>query len=134
MTVWGKSEKFRAAWQEGRHAGPGAGRPGGRAGHAGRGTGPARQKPGVAPGRDREASVLARLHLASGPVSAGPSGAWAGLPGVVPGRPAQGPVCREPRQQEKHVYENGDIFCIRTPFLMILGSLESQQQALHYYA
>ena len=31
-------------------------------------------------------------------------------------------------------YENDDIFCIRTPFSMILGSLESQQQALQHYA
>ena len=40
----------------------------------------------------------------------------------------------ETGRQEKWSYENGDIFCIRTPFLMILGSLESQQQAIHYYA
>ena len=32
------------------------------------------------------------------------------------------------------LHEKRDIFRIRTPFSMILGSLESQQQALHYYA
>ena len=65
-------------------------------------------------------------------------------PGVVPGRlvgePARRAWRRASRQKPgetptgKQVYENGDIFCIRTPFLMILGSLESQQQALHYCA
>jgi hypothetical protein len=30
----------------------------------------------------------------------------------------------------KHQYENGCNFCIRTPFLMILGSLESPQRPL----
>ena len=65
-------------------------------------------------------------------------------PGVVPGslvgEPARRAWRRASRQKPgetptgKQIYENGDIFCIRTPFFMILGSLESQQQALHYYA
>ena len=31
-------------------------------------------------------------------------------------------------------YENFNNFCIRTPFLMILGSLESQRRALQHHA
>jgi hypothetical protein len=35
--------------------------------------------------------------------------------------------------EQKLQYENGDNFFIRTPFLMILGSLESPQQALQLH-
>jgi hypothetical protein len=34
------------------------------------------------------------------------------------------------RPKSKHQHENGDNFCIQTSFLMILGSLESQQRSL----
>jgi hypothetical protein len=33
----------------------------------------------------------------------------------------------------KHQHENSDNFCIRTPFLMKLGSLESPQRALQLH-
>jgi hypothetical protein len=35
--------------------------------------------------------------------------------------------------EQKLQYENGDNFFIRTPFSMILGSLESPQQALQLH-
>jgi hypothetical protein len=41
-----------------------------------------------------------------------------------------GALGRNFRPGRKHQYENGCNFCIRTPFSMILGSLESPQRAL----
>ena len=53
-------------------------------------------------------------------------------PGVVPGGPVGRPVT--PGQQENMFYQNRDNFCVRTSISMILGLLESEQQALQLYA
>ena len=88
----------------------------------------------MAPGVTGSSLLSARLARAPEPVAVGPpgetpgpTGPGAGRAGGAAGRPGASPT-------EKQVYENGDIFCIRTPFFMILGSLESQQRALQIYA
>ena len=67
------------------------------------------------------------------PVYAGPSGEEAGAAGRGAGW--AGGTAGRPRASPtgKHVYENSDIFCVRTPISMILGLLESEQQALQLY-
>ena len=59
--------------------------------------------------------------------TAGAAGRGAGWAGGAAGRPGASPT-------GKHVYKNSDIFCVRTPILMILDLLESEQQALQLYA
>jgi hypothetical protein len=54
----------------------------------------------------------------------------AGFPGLESGPAGPG---AELSTKKKHQHENGHNFCIRTPFSMNLGSLESPQRALHLH-
>jgi hypothetical protein len=55
----------------------------------------------------------------------------AGFPGLESGPGGPG---AELSAKKKHQHENGHNFCIRTPFSMNLGSLESPQRAIHLHS
>ena len=102
---------------------PGLGRPGGQ-------PPPRAAWPGPARGPASQLSCLLKFCQKHGWKNrARYSGAWAGTSGG-PTEPEFPPH----RKLQKTQYENGHIFCIRTPFSMILGSLESQRKALQDHA
>ena len=74
------------------------------------------------PTREKNAKDLAKKTQMK--IWAGISSASAGTSGGRNFRPP-GRNFRPTEKQQKLQYENGHIFCIRTPFSMILGSLES---------
>ena len=99
-------------------------------------------RPGVrkfrTPSREKSQKDLAKK--AQMKIWAGYSGATAGTSGGrnfwTPGRNfrTSGRNFRPSEKLQNEQYENGHIFCIRTPFSMILGSLDSQRKALQDHA